>query len=113
MTQAEGNKLIAEFMGLKAGRPFKDIGHPEVWAWATPTNSPLYRVANGNDLENIYFHSSWDWLKPVVDEIFLHALACPEQVEPIRKMSIVVEIGACWERCVHFIQWYNNQKSKP
>jgi hypothetical protein len=128
MTTEEGNKLIAEFMGLKAVRPFKDIGHPEVWAWETPTNSPLYRVANGNDLENIYFHSSWDWLMPCVEKI--ESLGCIVEIWlclgkgcRIIKGSFKVPtmtiantesnstIEAVWQAVIQYIEWYNQSKN--
>jgi len=61
MNTTENNKLIAEFMGLTLsdgdwiGKDF--IGHE-------PTGSMLTR--------NIRFHSSWDWLMPVVAKCLLY-----------------------------------------
>lgn len=63
------------------------------------------------DIDDLKYHTSWDWLKPVVDEIFKYALAHPEQVKPIREMSIVVTINSCWEKVVQFIQWHNSNKA--
>lgn len=89
----EGNKLIAEFMGLK---PFQDSRYGTLWP------DPLGSKTSQFDLK---YHTSWDWLKPVIDEIFLYAIAYPEQVKPVREMKIVVGIIPAWERVVAFVKW--------
>jgi hypothetical protein len=103
MTQIiNGNKLIAEFCGHKF-EVLKDGTVPHRY----------YRIEGvGYKDTMLRYHTSWDWLKPVIDEIFKYALAHPEQVKVIRDMSIVVTIEAAWERVVQFIQWYNQNK-KP
>ena len=53
----EGNKLIAEFMG--GYTPYERFG-----------NSTEYYYNGGYVyLNDMHFHSSWDWLMPVVDKI--------------------------------------------
>jgi hypothetical protein len=64
-----------------------------------------------NELPVMKYHKSWDWLKPVIDEIFKYALAYPEQVKPIIDMSIVVDIKAAHEKVFQFIQWYNKPQT--
>lgn len=90
------NEVIAIFMGLKpvpsGAKRLGDIKHPEI------------------PEAFLHYHSSWDWLKPVIDEIFKYALVYPIQVKPIIDMCIVVEIGAAHEKVYQFIQWYNKQK---
>lgn len=60
----EGNKLIAEFMGLEwklhLGRRYL-YNH----AWIP--------------LENLKYHSSWDWLMPVVEKIETMVIQVPEK----------------------------------
>lgn len=75
-----------------------------------------WRKYNGKQLESFHkkplnYHSSWDSLKPVIDKIFTYALAYPEQVQPIIKMSIVVEIKAAHEAVFKFITWLNQQST--
>lgn len=62
--------------------------------------------------EDVKYHTSWDWLKPVIDEIFKYALAYPDQVKPIIAMSVVVDIKAAHERVYKFCKWLNQQKQK-
>ena len=52
----EGNKLIAEFMGAK--RKEYSITNREHY---------LFRDGRKYLTENLIFHSSWDWLMPVVE----------------------------------------------
>ena len=54
----EGNKLIAEFMGAK--RKEYSITNREHY---------LFRDGRKYLTENLIFHSSWDWLMPVVEKI--------------------------------------------
>lgn len=60
-------------------------------------------------LGDFKYHTSWDCLKPVIDEIFNYALAHPEEVRPVRELSIVVNIQAAHEKVYQFCKWYNNQ----
>lgn len=51
------NKLIAEFMGCT--HPFNDIH-----------DATLYKVEQGVfELDELEYHTSWDWLMPVVEKI--------------------------------------------
>lgn len=99
MEQIAGNILIAEFMGGKL-------------KYYSISNEPYYRMKDKTDWmpQRLVYHLSWDKLKPVIDEIFTYAIAYPEQVKVIRDISIVVEIGGCWQKVVDFIIWYNEHK---
>lgn len=104
----ENNKLIAEFMTKE----------PEV----------LKRDLNkAGTLESMQYHSSWDWLMPVVDKIedFLeeHSMALFNvQIEQCwceildNKTSDTIAQGegnnkldATYDAVVQFIKWYNKQ----
>ena len=51
----EGNKLIAEFMGIKIIQSRYGCNHPLV-------------TCPYPDYSNLKYHSSWDWLMPVVEK---------------------------------------------
>lgn len=117
----EGNKLIAEFMGMK-----ESVIKRGSLVW----NEKNILI----DKNELKYHSSWDWLMPVV-----------ERIESLDKLGGVVRIiqGQCkitsrmlgdssvyadksnymlmgvkgkllstYEAVVEFIKWYNQQKIK-
>ena len=109
MTTTEGNKLIAEFMG---------------WEKSPYPNTPdkLYRDDDKNEkqlsihVSQLLYHSSWDWLMPVVQkigEIDSEWLADNrnEFIEPLMCASIFTSIKSVWDYVVLFIQWYNENKT--
>ena len=116
MTIIEGNKLIAEFMG---------------WEKSPYPNTPdkLYRDDDKNEkqlsihVSQLLYHSSWDWLMPVVDKIgnkIIKYNLTPNnvifRVEEDDSFDVVVKtngnlLNATWEACVQFIQWYNENKT--
>ena len=55
----ENNKLIAEFMGMNYGDPNDN----SVMIQMTPQGNEVVPI---NSME---YHSSWEWLMPVVDKI--------------------------------------------
>jgi len=86
----EGNKLIAEFLNQKL-----------------PSNS---------DFDIYLYHSSFDWLMPVVEKCF-------EKYDLIENNSsnhqfklndalIEVNINSLWRTVVEFIKYYNKQKQQ-
>lgn len=54
----EGNKLIAEFMGLKPR--FVEYPNAQINRWEVDIH---------NSWQPMCYHESWDWLMPVVDKI--------------------------------------------
>ena len=90
------NKLIAEFMGLEL---------------TTDGISDLYYTEELNKprrLKHIEeYHTSWDWLKPVVDEIEQVNEGVPEQMLHVSLYSTIDEV---YEAVVEFIKWYNTKK---
>lgn len=111
----EGNKLIAEFMGIEEIVPcvevdkqyqlikMKDGG---VWTW-----------------DEFEYHTSWDWLIPIVEKIenepidisvvikknkcgiYLYKNTPNEKCLSIWEASS--KIGAVWLAVIDFIKWYN------
>lgn len=80
---------------------------------------------NGIDAEEEYwsydkmkYHTSWDWLKPVIDKI--HKLNTngdeefKNQKQAIDGMRIIVDIEHAWAYVVSFLNYYNETiKTKP
>jgi hypothetical protein len=89
------NKLIAEFMGMNYGDP----------------------------IESMEYHTSWDWLMPVVEKIeglrdskgnayrFIIDM-CNAQIEGanIEILGGAFKLETTYKAVVEFIKWYNEQK---
>lgn len=100
----ENNKLIAEFMGIEKDK----IGRF------------IQRKANTENILYLQYHSSWDWLMPVVEKIEqmrgATVLLKPFFAEILwYGKSIVVtaeetKIEATYIMVVKFIKWHNQQK---
>jgi len=91
----EGNKLIAEFM----------VGC-EIIEGTVIRKTKYYNFPDHCStkylISDMKFHSSWDWLMPVV-----------EKIEPLSSGEfslhdfVSADIKAIWASCVIFIKWYN------
>jgi hypothetical protein len=124
-TIEQNNRMIAEFMGGKFhGQSLVEINKNEVWL---PIHGICRLDLNGKKLN---YHSSWDWLMPVVEKI--------ENLEYINRegrfnlgsvnfeenytayvidngVGLIQEEGetklhATYQAVVQFIEWYNEQK---
>ena len=119
--QNEGNKLIAEFMGYNQdglGKWFKD------------------GILISYHFDYFKYHSSWDWLMPVVEKIEKegYEISISSQMEYINddtetywhqdccissdNQEIVnttgkSKINSVYAAVVQFIQWYNTQNKQP
>lgn len=116
----EGNKLIAEFRGLREESPGR---------WYDPTQIPHPRF------RELKYHSSWDWLMPVVEKIEdshklsegygfsvmidnwnceIQNLISGEIISSFNPSShpIHSKIEAAWLAVVEFIKWYNQNKKE-
>lgn len=104
----EGNKLIAEFMGVEIGGPFQ---------WRPGATTPLMG-------KMLAYHSDWGWIMPVVEKI--ESLKYCVKIEmqscliyrissgPIEELyydgtNAETKILAVYHRIVEFIKWYNSQ----
>lgn len=128
----EGNKIIAAFDGgyVEKERP----NFIETW-----THKDLSHILwEGFYSENLEYHSSWDWLMPVVEKIeslydefhgyfgvHISSNTCtiqgtklnttPESFHPAYLSDpnavLGTKIESTWYNIVQFIKWYNNHVS--
>lgn len=115
----EGNKLIAEFMQLK-------FSNDKWYRWDDVNKGSGYFI-------KLKYHSSWDWLMPVVEKIIdIDITPAPNwtgyrieivprgyvkisgvfPMAPIFK-NVSIEgslIKATWLAVVEFIKWHNENK---
>lgn len=127
----EGNKLIAEFMGGKLKQPNKE--HPNnpynkhTW-WGVGENKTVGHFS-------LHYHSSWDWLMPVIDKINIglsdtlgyvdikateiasyssgslkRKLPAFVYIENGRRFNGNEKLLATFRVVIEFIKWYNTKK---
>ena len=114
MTQQEiidNNRLIAEFMGL-------DVLYE---------NRVHHDSASKGKVTIMKYHSSWDWLMPVVEKIESTDLFEDFRIEPFQvvvrayestdnKLYKIIEckpktkLEAIYKAVIEFIKWYNQQE---
>lgn len=58
------------------------------------------------ELVNLLYHTSWDWLKPVVDKIEQLHEGVPQELINVSLFSRQHEV---YNAVVEFIKWYNEQ----
>tara|TARA_R100000541_G_scaffold18500_1_gene28297 strand:- start:2801 stop:3115 length:315 start_codon:yes stop_codon:yes gene_type:complete len=100
------NKLIAEFMGEK----FTDnLGVVQ------GLNYKLIEKKHGKGNNGFRFHTSWDWLMPVVDKIKIlvmeddsDELYNSEEWDNITHTLVQIEIKSVYKAVVEFIKNQNN-----
>lgn len=105
------NEAIALFMNVK---PYEDSRYGILY------NSPVDRKT----CFNLQYHSSWDWLMPVVEKIeslgfcvYIQNDACwikpgrPRLKYSDSELSNEGKKEAVFKICFRFIQWYNKQQS--
>jgi hypothetical protein len=117
MNTTENNKLIAEFMLLEKN----DLSckHSELIGYKKDENDMFHLHSQ------LKFHSSWDWLMPVVQKIdergynvHISRISC--KITPILEDDNVIASFVCgdvdkkielvYDTVVAFIKWYNEQK---
>jgi hypothetical protein len=109
------NELIAEFMGVSRHRT-----EPHLF-WCQPYNC-------FTSLDNLAYHSSWDWLMPVVERIAkagydveLYASGLNENhechIHDTGNSYACIEdsysmLNATYKAVVEFIKWYNTKQQE-
>lgn len=107
MTQEEikqGNKLMAEFVGMQQGRL-------ERWPddWFDPNG-----VINGNRNRYLLFNDDWNWLMVAVrkaydtDEYYTYVHKTSGQFD--NGIELTTNKQEVYKQVVAFIKWYNENK---
>ena len=103
------NKLIAEFMGLHD----EILSTGNVHSWS---DSPFYYITEDSKekvMEGITkyskYHTSWDWLIPVVNKIEMECEGVPLQLIDV---SFYDEIHEVYWAVIEFIKEHNNQDTE-
>lgn len=115
------NELIAEFMG--------GVYYSRGDIWRFPVRMDVIGGSDKCNPVHIKYHTSWDWLMPVVEKIEqLYLKAFPGNEEFIRRilnkeepldgpyMDVIsiplsTKIDEAHKAVVEFIKWYNENKS--
>jgi hypothetical protein len=80
----ENNKLIAEFME-----------YPE--------------LGTEGDFSYLKYHTSWDWLMPLVESCFERLDSNDHSADEIKRQLLVCNRRGIYKAVVEFIKWYNEQ----
>jgi hypothetical protein len=107
MEKNEGNKLIDAFMGEDGfiGKEYEEHYSDEFWR-------PTKHEFKSEDLE---YHSSWDWLMPVVikcRKLYNESDSEDTTIALMWDVRIGDEIEKVYYHTIQFIQWFNKQNSR-
>lgn len=121
----EKNRLIAEFMGYAVD----NNGYHKNGEYVDNKGSKHY---TGLTIKEVKYHTSWDWLMPVVEKI--ETIEIPDYYLPECYFIVTIEPGYCvisengeapmveyqdqespkisivYEAVIEFIEWYNTNK---
>lgn len=97
---ADGNKLIAEFMGCTF---YENTKHT--------IDQEGYEIAL--DEEGLKYHASWSWLMPVVQTIkdggaSVEEFVLLDKIDNVLTCDLQIEL--LYKAVVEFIKWYNENK---
>lgn len=112
----DGNKLIAEFLC------FKYRNQAKYWGRYPLDDNSFLSLKGEVEMHSLKFHSSWDWLMPVVEKIeslnFTTSIYhLPKTLNTVKILSggadVVgvngeTKIEAIYKTVVEFIKWYNS-----
>lgn len=115
LTIEDKNRVIAEFMGGKSEKL--------TWRQGEPMGITFEQVVHylrSHKITELKYHSSWDWLMPVVDRIFNEEemfidFTIPFYHQPyfqrkeIRSALLFIDIKLVYESVFYFITLYNQQ----
>ena len=120
----EGNKLIAEFMGYSVGFPHKTDKYGYIQtvegyiipSIVNPSPHPSDIDTHQFSLTDLRFHSSWDWLIPVINKIYdLSEYYTYKDETQTFYSEGGIEINTkyieeTYKDVVEFIEWFNSNK---
>lgn len=112
MKTEENNKLIAEFLVNNEGNLVK-------------IRDGVYSTIDDNEvpdddltINDLKFHSDWNWLMQVVDKIYEMNLYYDRYIDynssmiSDGKINLGTRINRVYEQVVEFIKWYNENSAK-
>lgn len=123
MKTEEGNKLIAEFMGAIL-KPYPRDQLPSYYYDQSVCKTPTPSSSLWWGEWELQYHSSWDWLMPVVEKIedlgnifTISQTYCNIQEDKHNVSVTGVKYGktkmeAVYQAVIQFIMWYNQQGTK-
>ena len=102
MKTKEGNKLIAEFMGIEH-------------YFSNGYENYIYADDNHRTDIDLWYHESWNWLMPVVEKVatllannaYVGYFSNKDWFTIFMPQDFKVE--NLWSDVVHFLEWYNEQ----
>lgn len=103
----DGNRLIAEFMGIKPKFMFGK------WSWSDSpfffTNQDTEEKAMDSIVNYVKYSTSWDWLMPVVHKCLgmCHELELNEWEISFSDKFFSCDIRVMFDEVVEFIRWHN------
>jgi len=105
----EENKLIAEFMGWKVDKSISSAHFKKTGGYHLTNGT---RTMASNQLQ---YHTSWDWLMPVVEKIehtsaYVNVKGCHVKISTWVDVNAPTKLEAVHKAVVEFIKWYNEQK---
>lgn len=102
MNTTENNKLIAEFMGFSLAEEIA----PKLYI-NSKEKKQMY-------LSQMAYHSSWDWLMPVIYRITRLGISWSDEGTrlflKIGDCLCLINLEATYNAVVDVIKWYNEQK---
>lgn len=110
----ENNRLIAGFMGYKLITP-EMRRNPEKWYIKGKSSSywENQSLLGGKKVlcseHDLKYHSSWDWLMPVLHKCFAY-----DNLRMKQEINLAMfgynNIEAVWLVVIKFIEWFNKEK---
>ena len=117
MNTTENNKLIAEFMGGLWNEPAQKYGIGNAQYVDNGTFKNVVKAKYHYSLNELLYHSSWDWLMEVVKKIksietakIIGITYYDDWEVVINEALISTNIDKIYNICISFIEWYNKQK---
>jgi hypothetical protein len=96
MKNTDNNKLIAEFMGVNV------ITIDDIRA----NKNPIQSSADGYLKEDLEYHTSWDWLMPVIEETDHTSY---EPIESIEDALATRSLQDTYKAVAEYVKEYHNE----
>ena len=98
--ESTNNKLIAEFMGAELD---------EGISYGSRVGDYFFSDGSFCRRDELKYHTSWDWLMPVVQKCFDTQQPSEGQHYFINESLLTMDIEVVYDRVVEFIKQYNDE----